>query len=87
MAAKALKFGLIILGLGVLSFIALLAAMGPLGPCARGDQEMAVLLGFAGTGIGGLMCLISLPAILFQKHKARGVEPGLSALKQPPRNS
>jgi hypothetical protein len=81
MAATALKFGLVILGLGLLSFIVLLTAMGPLGPCARDDQVTAVLLGFAGTGIGGLMCLISLPVMLFQKHRARGVDPGLSPLK------
>jgi hypothetical protein len=70
-AKTVVKFGLVSLGLGILSFVALLTAMGGMGPCANSGQVAAVLFGMAATGIGGLLILGSLPVILVRKYKAR----------------
>jgi hypothetical protein len=39
-------------------------------------------LGWALTGIGVLMCVISLPVVLVNKYKARGASDGLSLLEK-----
>jgi hypothetical protein len=78
MAIAAVRFGLAALGLGLLSFLGLFVATGGIGPCATDGQMTALLLGVAGTGIGGLVCLVSLPIVLIRKYKARGVGSTLS---------
>jgi hypothetical protein len=78
MAVGAFKFGLIALGLGLLSFLVLVIAMGGIGPCVGTGQVATLILGLAGTGIGGLVLLVSLPVVLIRKHKARGVGSNLS---------
>jgi hypothetical protein len=71
MAVALVKFGLAALGLGLLSFLVLMVAMGGIGPCVGSGQVAALILGLAGTGIGGLVLLVSLPAVLVRRHKAR----------------
>jgi hypothetical protein len=80
-----LKTGLKILGLGLLGFLAF-AWMG-MGPCATGLDVLSLLLGIAGTGIGSVMCLISLPVLLVRRHKARDAATSLSLFDQHPHRS
>jgi hypothetical protein len=67
MAMRALKFGLVIFGLGALSFAWLFILAGGLRPCANGEQITLMLLGMGGTGTGALICVVSLVILLFQK--------------------
>ena len=73
MAQRAIKYGLAFIGLGLLSFLLLVTAMGGMGPCATDGQAAALLLGFAGIGIGGLICLVSVPVVIVRKFKARNI--------------
>lgn len=75
--STAVKIGLAALALGLLSFTGLAVAMGGLGPCASSGQMRALLLGIAGTGIGGLTLLITLPVVLVRKYKTRHVDNSL----------
>jgi hypothetical protein len=71
MATAAAKFGIAVLGLGLISLLILVAATGGIGPCASTGQMLLLLLGLAGTGIGGLALLISLPIVLMRKYKTQ----------------
>ena len=71
--AFALKFGAALLAVGLVSFFILATVLGGLGSCANGSQIMALALGMVGTGIGGAVCLVSLPVILFRKFKSRSI--------------
>jgi uncharacterized membrane protein len=86
LASKALKFGLIILGLGLVCFLVLVTELGGIGPCTGLRQILTLLVGWALTGIGGLTCVISLPVVLVNKYKARGANDGLSLLQRSPRS-
>jgi hypothetical protein len=68
---RALKFGLVTLGLGLLCFLVLYGVYGGVGPCALPGQLTTILLGISFTGIGGLVCLVSLPVVLVRKYKTR----------------
>ncbi len=76
----ALKIGLVLVGLGFLGFLAVFTVLGPLGPCASDSQAAALLIGLAGTGIGGLMCLVTLPVYLVRRHKTRSAASSLTLL-------
>jgi hypothetical protein len=76
--AATLKAGLIFFGLGLLGFLAVFTVVGPLGPCANESQVASLVIGLAGTGIGGLLCLVSLPVVLLGKYKKRGTDAGIS---------
>jgi hypothetical protein len=78
MAFVSVRFGLAVLGLGLLSFLVLAVATGGIGPCASNGQMLALFLGLAGTGIGGLVLLVSLLVVLVRKYKARH---GLNSLR------
>jgi hypothetical protein len=82
MASKALKFGVIILGLGQICFLVLVTALGGIGPCTGLGQILTLLSAWALTGIGGLTCLISLPIVLVDKYKVRGASDGLSLFEK-----
>jgi hypothetical protein len=71
MATSAVKFGTLVLGLGLLSFLVLFVATGGIGPCASTGQMLLLILGLVGTGIGGLVLLFSLPIVLVRKYKAQ----------------
>ena len=45
MVARAVKFGLVVLGIVLLNFLVLAVALGGIGPCASTGQMMALLLG------------------------------------------
>jgi len=64
-----LKFGLVTLALGLLSFIILYAVYGGVGPCALPGQIETLFLGIACTGIGGVTSLVSLPVVLIKNYK------------------
>jgi hypothetical protein len=57
-----LEAGLIFFGLGLRSFLAVFTIVG-----ANKSQVAALVIGLAGTGIGGLICLVSLPVVLLHK--------------------
>jgi hypothetical protein len=59
----ALKFGFVALGLGLLCYLVLYAVYGGMGPCALPGQLEILLLGLALTGVGGLVCLVSIPMV------------------------
>ena len=69
--AKALRIGLAVLGLGALCFAAIYGVYGGLGPCALPGQLELLLLGIGLTGIGALVCLISLPWLLIRRYRRR----------------
>jgi hypothetical protein len=71
--AFALKIGAALFAVGLVSFFTLATVLGGVGSCANGSQILAVVLGMAGTGIGGAICLVSLPVILFRKYKSRSI--------------
>jgi hypothetical protein len=71
--AFALKFGAALVGVGLLSFFTLATALGGLGSCASGSQIIALALGIVGTGIGGAICVVSVPVILFRKYRSRSI--------------
>jgi hypothetical protein len=71
---RTLKVGLVVLGLGLLGFLCVFTVLGPLGPCASDSQAAALFLGLAGSGIGGLICLVALPGVLLAKYKARAAD-------------
>jgi hypothetical protein len=81
-APKALKFGLTILGLGLTCFLVFVTTLAGIGPCTDLSQILTLLLGRALTGVGGLMCVISLPVVVVSKYKARGGSDGLSMLEK-----
>ena len=78
MATTGVKFGLAALGIGLLSFLALVVVTGGIGPCASTGQMMTLLLGLAGTGIGGSVFLVCLPVVLVRRYKARSAGSTLS---------
>jgi hypothetical protein len=82
MALTALKFGLVILGLGLICFLVVVTALGGIRPCTGLSQILTYLLGWMLTGIGGVLCVISLPVVLVDKYKARGASDGLSLLEK-----
>jgi hypothetical protein len=71
--AFALKFGAALFGVGLVSFFTLATALGGVGSCSNGSQIIALALGMVGTGMGGAICLVSLPVVLFRKYKSRSV--------------
>ena len=70
MANRAVKFGVAALVVGLLSFVLLFLATDGMGPCASDAQVALALLGLAGTGIGGVVLLVSAPIVLIRKYKA-----------------
>jgi hypothetical protein len=60
-----------VLAVGLLSFLILFVATGAIGPCAGTGQELLLLLGLLGTGLGGLVLLFSLPVVLVRKYKTQ----------------
>lgn len=69
MATSAVKVGMLVLGLGLLSILALFVATGRIGLCASTGQMLLLILGLVGTGTGGLVLLFSLPIVLVRKYK------------------
>jgi hypothetical protein len=68
---RALKYGLVILGMGLLCIVVQFVVYGGMGPCALPGQLEILLLGIAFTGIGGSISLVSLPVVLVKKYRAR----------------
>ena len=82
----ALKFGFVALGLGLLCYLVLYAVYGGMGPCALPGQLEILLLGLALTGVGGLVCLVSIPMVLVKKYRARTASSARSLFDQTPRH-
>jgi hypothetical protein len=73
MDSAAVKFGAVSLGLGLLSFVVLVAVWGGVGPCTDMRQLMLLILALAGILIGAGTLLISLPVVVVQRHRAHKV--------------
>ena len=64
-----MKFGAVSLGLGLLSFVLLVAVWGGIGPCTDLSQLVLLILALAGSLVGGAVLLVSLPAVIVRRYK------------------
>jgi hypothetical protein len=71
MDSAAVKFGAGSLGLGLLSFVLLVAVWGGVGPCTDMRQLVLLILALAGILIGAAVLLVSVPVIAVRRYKER----------------
>jgi hypothetical protein len=69
MDSAAVKFGAVSLGLGLLTFVLLVAVWGGVGPCTDLSQVVLLVLALAGSLVGGAVLLVSLPAAIVRRYK------------------
>jgi hypothetical protein len=69
MDSAAVKFGAVSLGMGLLTFVVMVAVWGGVGPCTDIRQLLLLMLALAGIPIGRATLLISLPAVFAQRCK------------------
>ncbi len=69
MDSAALKFGAVSLGLGLLTFVLLVAVWGGVGPCTDLSQLVLLILASGGMLIGGAVLLVSLPVVIVRRYK------------------
>jgi Zn-dependent protease with chaperone function len=76
MDSTAVKFGAVFLGLGVLTFVVLVAVLGGVGPCTDMPQLVLLIIALSGILIGGAILFISLlvrAVRRFKEYKAGDV--------------
>jgi hypothetical protein len=69
MDSAAVKFGAISLGLGLLTFVLLVAVWGGVGPCTDLSQLVLLILASGGMLVGGAVLLVSLPVVIVRRYK------------------
>jgi hypothetical protein len=69
MDSDAVKFGAVSLGLGLFTFVVLVAVWGSVGPCTDLRQMVLLILASAAMLIGGGVLLVSLPVVIVRRDK------------------